>query len=494
MSKPFSQIPLLPGADWMGHLREMNRDRLGFISRFNTDASDVARIQVFNYSVVLAHSPAAIRDVLVSQADGFHKSPVQRSAMHPLAGLGLFTSEDALWRRQRRLMAPLFQPQNLAGYAESMANCAERTVSTWQDGQDIDLAAEMTRITMDVAGKTLFDVDTTDDADALGHALTDALEWINQAFASPALLLQMRVKTAFEHLAARTRGPLRTWSLRLAEALHAPLRLPTRRTRAMHRAIARLERRVAEMIAQRRAARQPPDDLMSRLLFARDEDDGGTMSDRQIRDEVLTLFVAGHETTATGLAWTLHLLMQHPDVHARCLAEAEALPGPSVRFEDIPRLSYTQMVIKEALRLYPPIYMFARQTQRAVRVGAYEVPAGRLLLLSPYALHRNPRIWPEPECFRPERFTPEEEKARPRGVYLPFSTGPRVCIASRFALIESQIILATVLRRFALEPLQAEVQPEPTATLRPRGGVWARVRRRHPVESTEPAPGASASA
>jgi cytochrome P450 len=261
----------------------------------------------------------------------------------------------------------------------------------------------------------------------------------------------------------------------LFEAAIEPIRWPVRSTRRVEAALALIERRVERMIADRRAAGLDRRDLLSLLLTAHDED-GGRMSDRQVRDEIVTLFIAGHETTASGLAWSLYLLARHPDAYARAKAEARGIAGKSAGASDLPGLAFCQRVFKEALRLYPPIYLFGRQAIADVRVGGYDLPRGTLVLICPYTLQHRPEIWPDPERFDPGRFEHAAEEARHKQAYLPFSAGPRTCIGNQFALMEGPLVLATILARVDLELATTEaVEPDLSATLRPKGGVPMRV-------------------
>jgi cytochrome P450 len=465
-----------PMGPWKEQLRLMRNDRIGGLRRFNETNGDIGRFGMIFGSVVLVNTPDLVRDVLVTNAKAFEKSPVLRGALHPLAGQGLFTSEGELWRRQRKLMAPMFQQTMIANFARDMTQAAERAAGTWGDGEVVDVAREMTRITMAVAGKTLFDADTFTEAGELGAALTTALEWAATQSSSTTMIVQARASVGLDRLADHLPALLRVPARRLAARAMVPIRWPGERTRALEAALAVLEGRVARMIAERRASPEAKHDLLSLLLRARDEDEGGaTMSDRQVRDEVLTLFVAGHETTANALAWALMLLAQHPEWYARVRDEALALPG-SPTFADLPRLAVGARVFKESLRLYPPVYMFGRVAVADTQLGPYHVPKGTVVLVSPFALHHRAEFWPDPERFDPDRFTPAEEARRHKTAFIPFSAGPRTCIGNHFALMEGPLVLATLLQRadFALVDPQGAV-PEPTATLRPKGGIPMRV-------------------
>ena len=461
-------------------LRIMQSDRLGGLQRFVDEGRDVGRFAFLFGDVLLVNTPAMVHEVLVTRARTFAKSPVLRGALHPLVGEGLFTSEGELWRRQRKLMAPLFHQANVMGFAADMTSAAERAAATWRDGEVIDDARETTRITMAVAGATLFGADTFSESDELGEALGEALAWAGEQSSSLTLIAQARASIGLELLADRLPPRPGAVARRLAERAIVPILWPGERTRRLRGALDVLERRVARMIAERRSGGPARRDLLSLLLDARD-DDGAPMSDRQVRDEILTLFVAGHETTANALAWSLMLLAQHPETYARVRDEALALDGPPTAV-DAARLPLALQVFKESMRLYPPVFMFGRVATTDTQIGEHQVPKGTVVLLAPYALHRRPDVWPDPARFDPARFTPEAESARHRSAYLPFSAGPRTCIGLHFALLEGPLVLASLLRRadFALVDPRGAV-PEPVATLRPRGGLPMRLRLRAPT-------------
>lgn len=463
-----NQVPI--AGSFFEQLRTIRTDRIAGLRRFNDEGRDIGRFAFVFGDVVLVNTPEAVHEVLVTQAKAFEKSPILRAALHPLAGQGLFTSEGELWRRQRRLMAPLFQPSALRGFAGEMTRCAERAVETWRDGQVVDVAHETTRIAMAVAGRTLFGIDTFEETDALGDALTTALDWAGEESGRMTLIAQARFKVALERLADRSPSKLAERIRAVADRAIEPILWPTARTRELRAALELLEARVARMIEDRRRDPGDREDLLSLLLAARD-DDGSGMSDRQVRDEVLTLFVAGHETTANALAWGLMLLAQHPEVYAELRREVDAL-GRAPTFDDLPRLDLALRVFKESLRMYPPVYLFGRIAVADVSVGGYALPKGTVVLVSPFSLHHRPDVWPEPERFDPGRFTPEEEARRHKSAFVPFSAGPRTCIGNHFALMEGPLVLATILRRADLSLVDPRgATPEPSATLRPRGGI-----------------------
>jgi cytochrome P450 len=361
-------IPVLSGADRFGHLGEIRRDRRGLFERMNRERGDVARLLALGTSIVFANGPELLHELLVEKARHFEKSPGLRGPLKPLAGDGLFTSEGALWRRQRKLMAPLFTHTEVAGYAALMAGCAEEAARGLREGEVLDVARLTTHVAMRVAGKALFDAETMDEADELGAALTVALGWVNKISMGSPYAAQLRAVSAAYELLDRFSPGLAERARPMWEAAIEPIRWPGEETRSLEEALAVIERRVARMIADRRAAVDTRHDLLSLLLAAHD-DEGGRMSDKQVRDEIVTLFVAGHETTASGLAWSLYLLARHPEAHARARAEAEALRGRTATIGDLRGLGFCLQVFKEALRLYPPIYFFGRQAIADVRIG-----------------------------------------------------------------------------------------------------------------------------
>jgi cytochrome P450 len=461
-------LPRIPDTSWTGSFGRTTAERLAMQRVVARSDAPLVRGRVLHLPLVLPATPDACHRVLVTQAKSFEKSPGLRVILHDLAGDGLFTSEGELWRRQRKLMAPIFTPTALAQYAEAMRITAERAATAMRPGQEIDLAHETTRIAMTVVGSALFGVDTFDDADELGAALTTGLGWVNGVLASPAIIPHILMLDATKRLSARTSGRMRRMLQRIGETFESPFLLPGSRSRPLREALAVVDGRIHELIAERRRDRTPRSDLLSRLLHARDADVDGTMSDKQVRDEVITLFVAGHETTATSLAWCFYLLSRHPEVLARVVAEADA--GGE--------LELTTRVFKEALRLYPPLVMFPRRTLEEVELCGTRLPPRTLVFVSAYAQHRRADVWPDPDRFDPDRFLPEVEATRPKGSYLPFSAGPRSCIGMHFAMMEGPIVLATLLRRHRFEIAAREIVEDDFATLRPRGGVPAIVRAR----------------
>ncbi len=475
---PYDSIPLAPGANWLGHAHRLKGDRLTFLRELG-QVGPLVQTRFFNRPVLFVGAPEVAHELLVEKAASFEKSPGIRLLLRDLAGEGLFTSEGDLWKRQRRLMSPLFHPSQLATYTGTMNTEARRALQRFVSGSQIDLLRESTRITMSVVGATLFGADTFNEAEEIGEALTTLLSWVDAQSASPMMTLQIVLIEAVEQLRARTRGRLSELFTAAESRLREPFLLRGRHTPERQRAMRILDDRIHAMIRERRDHVTTRKDLLTRLLLARDGEGGSTaqgMTDKQLRDEVNTLFVAGHETTATTLAWCFYLLARSPEARARVQAEADAF-GPQGPAQPEPqRLEYTTRVFKEALRLYPPVIILARRALEPVTLGGIALPARTLVMVSPYTIHFQPATWPDPDRFDPDRFLPAQEAARPKSAWLPFGLGPRVCIGNHFALLEGPIVLATLLRRarFDIDPSR-RIEPDLFATLRPRGGVPATV-------------------
>lgn len=466
----FTDIPELPNAK-----PPNNQQRFAFIERIANEVGDWARMRSLGTDILLVNHPRLVHELLIERAKVFEKSYLVRFALYPLAGEGLFTSRTSLWKRQRKLMAPLFHPSQLGSYADDMVACADKTIETWKDGTELRLLDETTRITMSVAGKTLFDAETFSEDDEIGRAFNTTLEWTSENAPSPLALAHIISRVMLIRFADLGPPSFVEKGVRaLADKLHGPVFVPGAEGKKLRAAVALLDAHVADMIRERRENRRPgQSDLLSRLLDARDEETGEGMSDQQIRDEVLTLFVAGHETTATGLAWVIYALCRNPEVYRALEAEVDAV-GPNPTMDDLPRLALALRVFKETLRLYPPVPVFARQAYEASELGGVPIEKHTPVMVPVYALHRKPEFWPDPERFDPDRFLPENEAARHKLAWLPFGAGPRVCIGNHFAMMEAQLVLARMLYHARFESLSDE-SPAPFATLRPGNGVRVRV-------------------
>lgn len=417
------------------------RDPLGLLTRLARDYGDVVALRLARQHLVLINHPDLIRDILVTHHRCFKKGRGLERVKRFL-GEGLLTSEGEFHLRQRRMIQPAFHRQRIHGYGATMVAYAQRTAQRWQPGTTLDVAHEMMRLTLGVAGKTLFDADVEDEANEIGAALTELM-----------------------HLFNVIASPLEEWLERL------PL-LPA--ARRFQRARDRLDRIVYRLIDERRRSGEDRGDLLSMLLQAQDiEGDGTGMSDQQIRDEAMTLLLAGHETTANALSWTWYLLSQHPEVEARFHAELDqVLQGRTPTADDVTHLPYTRMVFSEALRLYPPAWIIGRRALVDYQLRDYRLPAGTVVVMSQYVMHRDPRFYPDPQRFDPERWRPEQVEQRPKFAYFPFGGGPRLCIGEQFAWMEGVLVLATIGQRWRLRLAPGQtVEPEPLITLRPRAGL-----------------------
>lgn len=435
-----ASIPAGPRSRYPGELirRITGPDRLPFLASLPRTWGDVVPFRLASQRVVMLSHPDDIRDVLVTNQRSFMKGRGLQRAKR-LIGEGLLTSEGELHLRQRRLVQPAFHRARIATYAQAMVEEATAMADHWRAGP-VDINAEMMRLTMVIVARTLFGANVAADTARVANALHDV-------FAAFTLGL----------------NPL------------APLldRLPTPKVRRFNRARATLDRIVYGMIAERRREGTDRGDLLSMLLSAQDhEGDGTGMSDGQLRDELLTLFIAGHETTANALSWTWLLLDRHPEVAATLRAEIDQVLGDRVpQADDVAALPYTRAVVAESMRLFPPAYILGRKAVAPHTVRGWTVPAGTLFLMSQYVVHRDPRWWPEPEAFRPARWLAPDE--RPRFAYFPFGGGTRLCVGESFAWMEAVLLLAVLARRWEVRVARPDPRPEPLITLRPRGGMPA---------------------
>ena len=473
-----AEIPTVAGANLLGHAHLFRKDRLALL-RAVAEAGPVTRLRFFHKPVLFVSSPEMAHQVLVERARSFEKSPALKILFHDLAGQGLFTSEGALWQRQRRLMSPLFHAQALTSYAQTMHAVAARALAPLQDGASVDLAPEMTRITMNVVAATLFGAETDADAEELGRALRVAFAWVDEQLASARLALQISAFEAFEHVGPHLPQAMAAVRDRIGGALSGPVLLPGHRDAELQAAFRTIDTKIQALIDDRRANPTSRVDLLTKLVLARDVADADGMSDRQARDEAVTLFVAGHETTANALAWTFYLLARHPEARARVQAEADASSPDDATPPALDRLAYTTRVFKEALRLYPPVLVLPRRSLEPFELGGRLYPERMLVFVNAFGLHRSASVWPHPDRFDPDRFLPDNDAKRPKSAWLPFGVGPRVCIGSHFALMEGPIVLATWMRRarFEIDPVRT-IEPDSSPVLRPTG-VPAVVRKPH---------------
>ena len=435
------------GAPLAGHLPEFRKDRLGLLRRM-VAAGDVIALRFGPFPGILFNRPEHVQSILVEHAYDFDKGEAIHQTFRPVIGDGIFSSEGDSHRQQRKLMAPPFQPRHVASYAEIMGHYGEQIQQTWPGDSMVDINQQMTSLTMSIIGKALFDADVFTETDELGAAMSTTLEYASYS---------------------------------LSKLIVWPYSWPLPRNRRTRRAVEILRTHIQHFIDERRDTPPGRNDFLSILLQARDED-GQPMSDDQLMAECLTLFGAGHETTATGLTWTWYLLCQHSEIYRRVQQEVDGvLQGRTPTYADLARLPYCLQVFKEALRLFPPAYVFSRRALHDVEIDGYLVRKNQVVLLAPYTLHRREEFFPLPEKFDPERFSPEREKRLPRHAYLPFGAGPRICIGNHFAMMEGHLLLATLAQRisFVLAPGQKlTVDPVHHLTLRPAGALNVTVRRR----------------
>jgi len=384
----------------------------------------IGRATFGRVSVVLVNTPELVPEVLIEHVDDYQKGPVLRTFSRPLLGDGILISEGEQHRERRKLVAPAFAHQRVSKYAAVMLNHAESAQADWGEGQQIDIAQAMMRLTLGIVGRTLFDVDLLDHAETLRRDITTL---------QSSLMLQIRVP----------------FQLRLQ-----------RKARA---ALAHLNETVYRMIGDRRKSEIDKGDLLAMLLLSSDEETGQHLTDEQVRDEAMTLFLAGHETTAQALSWSWYLLAQHPEYFAR------------LRSEGMP---FALQVMKESMRLYPPAFLLARSALRDTSIGGFPVRKDELVFIAPWLLHRSARQFEDPLRFDPDRFLPDREARLPRFAYMPFGGGKRICIGNQFALMEGQIILSTIGARLAMELMSGKpVKLQPLLTLRPKNGIRVRIRR-----------------
>ncbi|HZS03367.1 MAG TPA: cytochrome P450 [Blastocatellia bacterium] len=451
ISTPVSVPPLPPGPKGnfiLGVMRDYQRDQFGFVERCASEYGDIVRMKfLYVHSVFIFH-PDLIEAVLVTNQRNFIKPASMRTPfMRRLVGNGLLTSEGDFWKRQRRLAQPAFHRERVNAYGRVMVEFAERMTAAWRPGETRDAHQDMMKLTLEIVAKTLFDADITGRAGTVGDALSIAVEPFSE---------QATFKWMLDN------------------------RLPTPGNRRFHRAVGRLDEIIFDIISERRRSGEDRGDLLSMLLMAQDTEEGGSMSDRQLRDEAMTIFLAGHETTALALSWSWYLLSQHPEAEAKLHAELESvLGGRAPGVANLPALRYTEMIVKETMRLYPPAWAVGRAAVEDCEIGGWHIPARSQIYMFQWVVQRDPRFFDRPDEFIPGRWTEEFTKQLPRYAYFPFGGGPRLCIGNSFALMEAVLLLATVAQKFRLKLVPGQtIRPVPSITLRPEQGIKVLVEKR----------------
>lgn len=428
----------------IGNFPLRSRDPLGLYTQWARQYGDIFYYRAFNRHIYFLNRPDLIEQVLVNDYRSFIKSEALRFNRR-IFGNGLLTNEGDSWLRQRNLIKPAFHRDRIASYGNTMVAYSERMVAAWRDGDERDIHQDMMRLALEIVAKVLFNVEVTAETNRVSKALNTLME-----LGSGGRMLLPPI-------------------LRL---------LPTPDNLRYRVAARQLDGIVYGLIRQRRASGQIGDDLLSQLLQAQDK--VGGMTDQQLRDEVMTLLLAGHETTAVSLSWIWYLLAQYPEVEKKLCSELRGvLNGKSPEMQDLSKLPYTERVVKEAMRLYPPAWAVVRKALKNCEIGGYPVPAGATVVMSQWVTHRDPRYYEQPDRFNPDRWLDERAKAAPKFAYFPFGGGPRTCIGASFAGMEAALVLATIAQRFQIRVAQdSPVEAVPTITLRPRHGIQVVLARR----------------
>ena len=432
------KIPPGPkGLPLFGNLWQLVRDPLDFPLRIARQYGDVVRASIGKLVFYMLVHPEHIEYVLRGNHRNFSKDKGTR-LLSGLLGEGLLTSEGELWRRQRRLSQPAFQLDQVERYSEVMVSYAEQMLLKWRPGQVRDIHIDLMKLTLEIVAQTLFSANVEGKAEAVG----ESMETVMNYFASPIIWFPW-------------------WQ-----------KLPTPGNRRFKSAVQQLNSIIYDTIARRRSGETQGNDLLARLVAARDED-GSHMTDKQLRDELVTLFLAGHETTELALSYTFYLLAGHPDADARLAAELDkVLQGRPPTHADVRRLPYTEWVVRESMRLYPPATSIGREALTDCEIGGYFVPKGTQIALMQWVVHRDARWFDDPETFRPERWDNDLARRLPRCTYFPFGDGPRICIGNQFAMMEAILVLATVAQRYRLSLAPGfALELLPSVTLRPKTGV-----------------------
>lgn len=446
MNAPLPPPPVWPTLHPLGHLPGFIANPLALMTEAHQRYGEIVQVRAFTQPCVFVASPTLARQVLVGRAAQYTKDTPGYRVLSLVLGKGLVTAEGEPWRRHRRMANPAFRRTCLEGFARTFNEATEDAVGRWSSraGAPLDLHEEMTRLTLRIAGETLFGVDLADETASVSRAVTESLEGFDRLVVNP---------LPFAH------------------------RIPTPANRRMKAALVELNRVVVDIIRHRRSSGEDVPDLLGMLLAAYDEETDTALDDNELRDEILTMLTAGHETTANALSWTLWELGRNPEWASRAAEEVRAVaPTGPVTFQHLAQMPVLQQIFQESLRLHPPVWTLERRCTTGDLLGGYRVAPDALVFVNTYGMHRSPALWEAPTTFDPGRWSPERKKTHVAGAYLPFSTGGRKCIGDRFADAESRIVLAHLLRSFRVELAQnCAPTPIPSVTLRPGGGVPARL-------------------
>ncbi|WP_404330986.1 cytochrome P450 [Mesobacillus maritimus] len=451
MDDAFNQkkIPLAPnGSYFTGHLNDFQRNPLRFMQTLASKYGHIVRFRLGPlHKVILLSDPELIKEVLVTKQKCFIKSREVQS-LKTLVGEGLLTSEKDMHMQQRRLIQPAFKKTHINAYAQDMIDLTEEYMSKWNDGMETEITKDMLDITLGIISKTMFSMDFKEGHELLGDSVENGMK--------------LAIK-------------------RMRSILPLPLWVPSKTNREYKQVAQALDQVLFSIIGNRRQNDSHKEDLLGILMNARDDEHGTGMTDQQLRDELMTIFLAGHETTANALSWTIFLLSQHPEVEEELHNEIDSVIGSeSLKLEHFQRLSYTQNVIWESLRLFPPAYVIGRQVDEDVEIGGYLFKKGETVLMSQFVIHRLPDYFEDPEDFRPARFENNFMKTLPTYAYFPFGGGPRVCIGNHFAFMEMVLVLACIAQRYRLRLIghHETIKPQPLITLRPKPGLKMKLEKR----------------
>ncbi|SEM97260.1 Cytochrome P450 [Mesobacillus persicus] len=444
------QIPLAQnGSFFTGHLNDFQKNPLHFMQNLTSEYGSIVRFRLGPlHKVILLSDPELIKEVLVTKQKSFIKSKDVQS-LKALVGEGLLTSEKEVHMQQRRLIQPAFKKTHINLYAQDMIDITEKYIGKWNDGMETEVTEDMLDITLGIISKTMFSMDFKEGHERLGDSVENGMK--------------LAIK-------------------RMRSIIPLPLWIPSKTNREFKQVTQALDEVLFSIIGNRRQEDSPKEDLLGILMAAREENHGTGMTDQQLRDELMTIFLAGHETTANALSWTLYLLSQHPEVEEKLHKEIDSIIGTeTLNPEHFQMLTYTQNVIWESLRLYPPAYVIGRQVDEDVEIGGFLFKKGETVFMSQYVIHRQADHFEEPDTFKPERFENNFMKTLPTYAYFPFGGGPRVCIGNHFAFMEMVLVLACIARRYRLllSPNHKIIKPQPLITLRPKPGLKMRLEKRN---------------